>query len=250
MAGHSKWANIQHKKGKTDAQRGKLFTRLIREVTVAARLGGADVKANPRLRSAIETALSANMAKDTVERAAARGAGDLASDSYEELRYEGYGPHGVAVVVDCMTDNRNRTVAEIRHAFSKCGGKLGTDGSVSYLFQKIGYLSFGSETDQDALMDAAIEAGADDVLVGDDGSQEILIKPDDFHTVASHILAAGYVPETQEITLRADNTVELELEQAEKMMHFIDMLEELDDVQKVYSNAEISNQVLDALGAS
>jgi YebC/PmpR family DNA-binding regulatory protein len=250
MAGHSKWANIQHKKGKTDAKRGKLFTRLIREVTVAARLGGADIKSNPRLRGAVETALAANMAKDTVERAAARGAGDLASDSYEEIRYEGYGPHSVAVVVDCMTDNRNRTVAEVRHAFSKCGGNLGTDGSVSYLFQKIGYLSFGVDIDQDSLMEAAIEAGADDVLVGDDGSQEILIKPEDFHEVASRVLAAGYVPESQEVTLRAETTVELELEQAEKMIHFIDMLEELDDVQKVYSNAEISNEVLDALGAS
>jgi YebC/PmpR family DNA-binding regulatory protein len=250
MAGHSKWANIQHKKGKTDAKRGKLFTRLIREVTVAARLGGADVKANPRLRAAVDTALSANMAKDTVERAAARGAGDLASDSYEEIRYEGYGPHAVAVVVDCMTDNRNRIVAEVRHAFSKCGGNMGTEGSVSYLFQKVGSLSFGPDIDQDSLMEAAIEAGANDLLVGDDGSQEILTKPEDFHDVASHILAAGYVPENQEVTLRAETTVELELEQAEKMIHFIDMLEELDDVQKVYSNAEISNQVLDALGAS
>ena len=173
MAGHSKWANIRHKKGKTDAKRGKLFTRLIREVTVAARLGGADAASNPRLRAAIDTALSANMPKDTIERAAARGAGNLDSDSYEELRYEGYGPNGVAIVVDCMTDNRNRTVADVRHAFTKHGGNLGTDGSVSYLFKKVGLINLEGNVEEEALMEVAIDAGAEDVVQNEDGSYEI-----------------------------------------------------------------------------
>ena len=247
MAGHSKWANIRHKKGKTDAKRGKLFTRLIREVTVAARLGGADAGSNPRLRAAIDTALSANMPKDTIERAAARGAGNLDSDSYEELRYEGYGPNGVAIVVDCMTDNRNRTVADVRHAFTKHGGNLGTDGSVSYLFKKVGLISIEGNAEEEALMEVAIDAGAEDVLQNEDGSYEITTDWEEISSVNDVLVSAGYTLATSEVTMQAETTVSLAQEAAESMLKFLDALEEIDDVQKVYSNAEISADVLMSL---
>jgi YebC/PmpR family DNA-binding regulatory protein len=247
MAGHSKWANIRHKKGKTDAKRGKLFTRLIREVTVAARLGGADAGSNPRLRAAIDTALSANMPKDTIERAAARGAGNLDSDSYEELRYEGYGPNGVAIVVDCMTDNRNRTVADVRHAFTKHGGNLGTDGSVSYLFKKVGLISIEGNAEEEALMEVAIDAGAEDVLQNEDGSYEITTAWEEISSVNDVLVSAGYTLATSEVTMQAETTVSLAQEAAESMLIFLDALEEIDDVQKVYSNAEISADVLMSL---
>jgi YebC/PmpR family DNA-binding regulatory protein len=247
MAGHSKWANIRHKKGKTDAKRGKLFTRLIREVTVAARLGGGDAGSNPRLRAAIDTALSANMPKDTIERAIARGAGNLDSDSYEELRYEGYGPNGVAIVVDCMTDNRNRTVADVRHVFTKHGGNLGTDGSVSYLFKKVGLISVEGDIEEEALMEVAIEAGAEDVLKNEDGSYEIITAWEEISSVNHDMVSAGYNLATCEVTMQAGTTVSLNQEAAESMLKFLDALEEIDDVQKVYSNAEISADVLTLL---
>ena len=247
MAGHSKWANIRHKKGKTDAKRGKLFTRLIREVTVAARLGGADAASNPRLRAAIDTALSANMPKDTIERAAARGAGNLDSDSYEELRYEGYGPNGVAIVVDCMTDNRNRTVADVRHAFTKHGGNLGTDGSVSYLFKKVGLINVEGNVEEEALIEVAIDAGAEDVLQNEEGSYEITTAWEEISSVNDVLVSAGYNLVTSEVTMQAETTVSLAQEAAESMLKFLDALEEIDDVQKVYSNAEISVDVLTLL---
>jgi YebC/PmpR family DNA-binding regulatory protein len=247
MAGHSKWANIRHKKGKTDAKRGKLFTRLIREITVAARLGGADAGSNPRLRAAIDTALSANMPKDTIERATARGAGNLDSDSYEELRYEGYGPNGVAIVVDCMTDNRNRTVADVRHAFTKHGGNLGTDGSVSYLFKKVGLISVEGNVEEEALMEVAIDAGAEDVLLNEDGSYEITTAWEEISSVNDVLVSAGYTLVTSEVTMQAETAVSLAQEAAESMLKFLDALEEIDDVQKVYSNAEISTDVLTLL---
>ena len=247
MAGHSKWANIRHKKGKTDAKRGKLFTRLIREVTVAARLGGADAASNPRLRAAIDTALSANMPKDTIERAAARGAGNLDSDSYEELRYEGYGPNGVAIVVDCMTDNRNRTVADVRHAFTKHGGNLGTDGSVSYLFKKVGLINVEGNVEEEALMEVAIDAGAEDVVQNEDGSYEITTAWEEISSVNDVLVSAGYNLVTSEVTMQAETTVSLAQEAAESMLKFLDALEEIDDVQRVYSNAEISVDVLTLL---
>ena len=247
MAGHSKWANIRHKKGKTDAKRGKLFTRLIREVTVAARLGGADAASNPRLRAAIDTALSANMPKDTIERAAARGAGNLDSDSYEELRYEGYGPNGVAIVVDCMTDNRNRTVADVRHAFTKHGGNLGTDGSVSYLFKKVGLINVEGNVEEEALMEVAIDAGAEDVVQNEDGSYEITTAWEEISSVNDVLVSAGYDLASSEVTMQAETTVSLGQEAAESMLKFLDALEEIDDVQKVYSNAAISVDVLTLL---
>ena len=249
MAGHSKWANIKHRKGKQDAKRGKLFTRLIREITVAARTGGGDAGSNPRLRAAIDNALSANMTRDTTERAVARGAGGLDADNYEEIRYEGYGPGGVAVMVDCMTDNRNRTVAEVRHAFSKCGGNLGTDGSVAYLFKKVGLLDYPTGSDEDAVMAAALDAGADDVVVHDDGSIEVLTGPDQFGAVKDAMVAAGHRPEAAEVTMRAGIQSELDSDNAQKMVRLLDMLEDLDDTQKVYSNASISDEIMATLGA-
>lgn len=249
MAGHSKWANIRHRKGKQDAKRGKLFTRLIREITVAARTGGGDIGANPRLRAAVDNALGANMTKDTVERATARGVGSNEADNYEEVRYEGYGPGGTAVMVDCMTDNRKRTVGEVRHAFSKCGGNLGTDGSVAYLFKKVGLLSYNDKVDEDVIMAAALDAGADDVIVHDDGSIDVLAPPDQFGPVQDAMVAAGHVPETAEITMRAATQSELDNDNAQKMVRLLDMLEDLDDVQMVYSNASISDDIMAALSA-
>lgn len=244
MAGHSKWANIQHRKGRQDAKRGKLFSKLIREVTVSARLGGPDPDGNPRLRAAIDNALAGNMPKDTIERAVKRGAGGAEGDSLEEVRYEGYGPGGVAVMVDCMTDNRNRTVAEVRHAFAKCGGNLGTDGSVAYLFAKVGLLSYPPGTDEDELLEAALEAGADDVAGNDDGSVDVLTAPDDFLDARDSLAEAGHPPGAAEITMRAATGQTLDLNGAQTMMRLLDTLEDLNDVQKVYSNAEIPDEIL------
>ncbi len=244
MAGHSKWANIQHRKGAQDAKRGKLFTKLIREITVAARLGGGDPAANPRLRAAIDKALSANMTKDTIERAVKRGAGGGEGQDMEEVRYEGYGPGGVAVMVDCLTDNRNRTVAEVRHAFSKAGGNLGTEGSVAYQFTQQGILSYPAGSDEDSIIEAALEAGAEDVVVNDDGSIDVLTQPNDFPDVKDAMIGAGFEPEIAEVTMRASVTASLDADTAAKMVRLLEMLEDLDDVQNVYSNAEISEDIL------
>lgn len=247
MAGHSKWANIQHRKNRQDAKRGKLFTKLIREITVAARIGGGDSDANPRLRAAIDNALSNNMTKDTVERAVKRGAGDSGSENLEEIRYEGYGPGGVAVLVDCMTDNRNRTVAEVRHAFSKYGGNLGTDGSVAYLFKKVGLISYPKGSDEDALVEAALEAGAEDVVTNEDGSIDIIASPDEFLDVKEALQKKKHRPESASITMRAASNCPVDMDNARTMINLFDTLEDLDDVQRVYSNAEIPDDVLSEL---
>jgi YebC/PmpR family DNA-binding regulatory protein len=247
MAGHSKWANIQHRKGAQDAKRGKLFTKLIREITVAARMGDPDPASNPRLRMAVDKALAANMTKDTIERAIKRGSGAQEGDNFEEVRYEGYGPGGVAVMVDCMTDNRNRTVAEVRHAFTKAGGNLGTDGSVAYQFAKAGVLSYTKDADEDALMEAALEAGAEDVLGNDDGSFDVLTEPENFIDVRDAMVEAGLKPEEAGVTMRADNTIALDRDDAEKMVRLLERLEDLDDVQEVYSNADISEEIIEQL---
>lgn len=244
MAGHSKWANIQYRKGAQDAKRGKLFTKLIREITVSARLEGGDPAANPRLRVAIDKALAANMPKDNIERAIKRGTGDMEGVTYEEIRYEGYGPNGVAVMVDCMTDNRNRTVAEVRHVFSKWGGNLGTDGSVAYLFSKKGIINYPKESDEEAIMEVAIEAGAEDVVTNEDGSIDVFTQPEEFAAVKQILEEAGLKPAQAEITQHAATTVSLELEDAKKMLDFLETLEDLDDVQQVYSNADFSEETL------
>jgi YebC/PmpR family DNA-binding regulatory protein len=248
MAGHSKWANIQHRKGAQDAKRGKLFTKFIREITVSARIGGGDPASNPRLRAVMDKALSANMQKDTIERAIKRGCGALDGENYEEIRYEGYGPNGVAVMVECMTDNRNRTVAEVRHAFNKAGGNLGTDGSVAYLFKKLGVLSYPSSCNEDDLVEAALEAGAQDIVTNDDGSFDVLTSPDDFLDVKAALEKANLKPEEADIMQRPDTYVSLDLEDAQKMLRLQDVLEDLDDVQQVHSNADISDEVLAQLG--
>lgn len=244
MAGHSKWANIQHRKNAQDAKRGKLFTRLIREITVAARMGGSDPNSSPRLRLAMDKALAANMTKDTIERAIKRGAGELDNVQYEEIRYEGYGPGGVAVMVDTMTDNRNRTVAEVRHAFSKCGGGMGTTGSVGFQFTEQGVLSYPTGSDEDKIMEVALEAGADDIVSNEDGSLDVLTTPTAFQAVRQHLLEAGLEPELAEVTMRADSNVSLGLEEAQKMIKLLEMLEDLDDTQNVYSNADIAEEVM------
>lgn len=237
MAGHSKWANIKHKKAKEDAKRGKIFTRLIRELTIAARSGGSDPNSNPRLRLAISKAQAENMTKDTMERAIKRGAGELEGVQMEEVRFEGYGPSGVAIMVDCLTDNNNRTVGEVRHAFSKCGGNLGTSGSVAFQFKEQGVLFFESVADEDALMEAALEAGAQDIEF-DEGSAEVITEPADYATVYEALVAAGFTPDESEVTMRAENLSPVSAQDADKVMRLIDMLEELDDVQSVVSNAE------------
>ncbi|WP_455233908.1 YebC/PmpR family DNA-binding transcriptional regulator [Thiogranum longum] len=244
MAGHSKWANIQHRKKAQDAKRGKVFTKLIREITVAARAGDPDPAANPRLRLAVDKALSANMTKDTIERAIKRGAGAQDGENYEEIRYEGYGPGGVAVMVDCMTDNRNRTVAEVRHAFTKAGGNLGTSGSVAFQFKQTGILSFPSGSDEDAIMEAALEAGALDVVANEDGSIDVLTEPEEFVNVKDAMVKDGFEAEAAEVTMRADNATSLDRDDAEKMVRMLERLEDLDDVQAVYSNADISEDIL------
>ena len=242
MAGHSKWANIKHRKAAQDAKRGKIFTKLIREITTSARLGDADPANNPRLRAAVAAALTGNMTRDTINRAIQRGAGGGDGEQLETIVYEGYGPAGSAVMVECLTDNRNRTVAEVRHAFSKCGGNLGTDGSVAYLFSKKGLLTFVG-VDEDALMDAALEAGADDVVTEEDGSIEVYTTPNDFGTVLDGLEAAGFKPQSAEVTMIASTEAELDADTAPKLMRLIDMLEDLDDVQEVYHNGSISDEM-------
>lgn len=242
MAGHSKWANIQHRKKAVDAKRGKIFTRINREISVAARAGGGDPDSNPALRLAIEKANAANMPKDNIERAIKKATGDLDGVNYEELKYEGYAPGGVAVLVECLTDNRNRTVAEVRHAFSKHGGNLGTDGSVAYLFSKIGVLNFAPGTSEMDVMEVALEAGADDVVKEDDGSLEVVTTPEAYSDVLTAMKAAGLKPENSEITMRASLQVELDVETGEKVLRFLDVLEDLDDTQDVYSNADIPEE--------
>ncbi len=248
MAGHSKWANIQHRKKAQDAKRGKVFTKLIREITVAARSGEPDPAGNPRLRLAVDKALGANMNKDTIERAIKRGSGAQDGENFEEILYEGYGPGGAAVMVDCMTDNRNRTVSEVRHAFTKAGGNLGTSGSVAFQFSKTGILSYPPGSDEDVIMEAALDAGAQDVLGNDDGSIDVLTDADEFMNVKEAMVDAGFEPENAEVTMRAENTTPLDQNDAEKMIRMLEVLEDLDDVQEVYSNADISEEILAALG--
>lgn len=244
MAGHSKWANIQHRKNTQDAKRGKLFTKLIREITVAARSGDPDPNANPRLRLAVDKALTANMTKDTIERAIKRGAGAVEGEHYEEIRYEGYGPGGAAVLVECMTDNRNRTAGDVRHAFTKYGGNLGTAGSVAYLFSKLGVISFPAGSDEDSILETALEAGAQDVVSNDDGSIDVLTDPTEFAQVKAALLEAGLEPEQAEVTQRATTSAVLDADAAASMIKLLDMLEDLDDVQQVYSNADITEEIL------
>ncbi len=242
MAGHSKWANIQHRKRAVDTKRGKIFTRMNREISVAARAGGGDPDANPALRLAVEKANAANMPKDNIERAIKKATGDLDGVNYEELKYEGYAPGGVAVLVECLTDNRNRTVAEVRHAFTKHGGNLGTDGSVAYLFSKIGVLNFAPGTSEMDVMEVALEAGANDVVKEEDGSLEVITTPEAYSDVVAAMKAANLKPENSEITMRASLEVELDVETGAKVLHFLDVLEDLDDIQDVYSNADIPEE--------
>lgn len=237
MAGHSKWANIQHRKGRQDEKRGKIWTRVIREIMVAARLGGGDLSINPRLRLAVEKAKAANLPADTVKRNIEKATGTLEGVSYDEIRYEGYGVGGAAIIVDTMTDNRVRTVAEVRHAFSKHGGNMGTEGSVAFQFKHCGQFIFAPGTNEDALMEVALDAGAEDVLTGDDGAIEVLTAYADFESVKQALEKAGFVAEVAEITMRAENTIELSPEDAAKMQKILDVLEDLDDVQEVYHNA-------------
>ncbi len=240
MAGHSKWANIQHRKKAQDAKRGKIFTRVIREISVAARMGDPDPATNPRLRLAVDKALSVNMPKDNIERAIKRASGLDGNTVYDEIRYEGYGPHGVAVMVEAMTDNRNRTAAEVRHAFTKNGGNLGTDGSVAFLFTHAGVITFGPDADEDTVMEVALEAGAEDIVTNDDGSIEVLTTPEDYMALKEALQAAGLEPADAEVTQRPATTVALAGDEAAGMLKMLDMLEDLDDVQNVYHNAEIN----------
>ena len=248
MAGHSKWANIKHKKAANDKKRGKIWTKVIREITVAARAGGGDIDSNPRLRLAIDKAKGTNKPKDTIDRAVKKGAGGDEDGNYEEIRYEGYGPGGAAVIADCMTDNRNRTAAEVRHAFTKYGGNLGTAGSVAYLFSKQGVISFDTGADEDAIMEAALDAGAEDVISNDDGSVDVMTTPEDFEAVRDVLLVNELETIHAEITFTASTEATLNAKEAESMLKMIDLLEDLDDVQEVYSNADIPQEVLDSLG--
>jgi YebC/PmpR family DNA-binding regulatory protein len=239
MAGHSKWANIQHRKGRQDAKRGKIFTRLIKEITVAARMGGADVGTNPRLRMAVDKAKGESMPKDNIENAIKRGAGTLEGVNYEEIRYEGYGIGGAAVIVDCLTDNRNRAVADVRHAFTKFGGNLGTDGSVAFMFKHCGSLLFAPGTNEDQVMEAALEAGAEDIINNDDGSIEVITTPADFSAVKDALESAGLNPVLAEVTMKADNETVFTGDDAVKMQKLLDALDDLDDVQEIYTSAVI-----------
>lgn len=243
MAGHSKWANIKHRKAAQDAKRGKVFTKIIREIVVAARAGGPNAEDNPRLRAVLDKALNANMKRDTIDNAIARGAGTNEADNMEEVTYEGYGNSGVAVLVETVTDNRNRTVAEVRHAFTKRGGNLGTDGSVAYLFSRKGQISFAPGADEEQIMDAALEAGAEDVQSNDDGSIEVITPWEDFSAVKDALIAAGLEPEGGEVTMIASTSVDLDASSAEKVLGLVDALEDLDDVQNVYFNGEIPDEV-------
>ena len=247
MAGQSKWANIKHRKAGQDAKRGKIFTKMLREITVAVKSGGPDAGSNPSLRTAVDKALGANMRRDTIDTAIKKASGALEGVNYENIRYEGYGPGGTAVIVDCLTDNRNRTVSEVRHAFTKAGGNLGTDGSVAYLFSKLGILSYAPSVDEDALMEAALEVGADDVINYDDGAVDVMTTPENYLTVKDALIAAGFVPDNAEVTMQAATQAELDADDAEKMMRLIDRLEDLDDVQAVYSNADISDEIMEGL---
>ena len=237
MAGHSKWANIKHRKAASDAKRGKIFSRLIREITVAAKMGGSDPSANPRLRLAVDKAMDNNIPKDTIERAAKRGAGETEGVNYEQVRYEGYGVHGAAVIVDCLSDNRTRTVADVRHAFTKHGGNLGTDGSVAFLFKHCGQIVFAPGTDENRLMDVALDAGAEDIIDNDDGSIEVVTSPSDFVSVREALAKAGLKPDFAEITMKPTTEVALAGDDAARMQKLLDDLESLDDVQDVYTNA-------------
>jgi YebC/PmpR family DNA-binding regulatory protein len=241
MAGHSKWANIQHRKGRQDEKRGKVWTRIIREIMVAARQSGGDIKDNPRLRLAVDKAKAANMPADTIKKNIDKATGNLEGVTYEEIRYEGYGIAGAAIIVDCMTDNRVRTVAEVRHAFSKYGGNLGTDGSVAFQFKHCGQFVFAPGTSEDKVMEAALDAGAEDVITGDDGAIEVISAPADFEAVKNALEAAGLKPELAEVTMRAENTVELAGDDAQRMQKLLDVIEDLDDVQDVFHNAEIAS---------
>ena len=247
MAGHSKWANIKHRKAGQDAKRAKVFTKIIRELTVAAKLGGEHVADNPRLRAAVDKALGANMTRDTIDRAIARGAGTADSDSLEELVYEGYGPGGVAILVETLTDNKNRTVADVRHAFSKNGGNLGTSGSVAYLFEKKGTIVLPAGSDEEKALDVALEARADDMQAQDDGSLEVVTTPEHFGTVKDALEKAGLVIESSEVSMVASTEAEMDLETAQSLLKLVDHLEDLDDVQNVYSNASISDEVMGQL---
>ena len=240
MAGHSKWATIQHRKGRQDAKRGKIFTRLIKEITVASRMGGGDPSSNARLRLAVDKAYDNNMPKDTIERAIKRGSGGLDGANYEQIRYEGYGINGAAVIVDTLTDNRTRTVAEVRHAFTKYGGNMGSEGSVAFLFRHCGQLLFAPGTDEDKLMEAALEAGADDVVSNEDGSLEVLTSPYEFARVKAALEKAGFKAELAEVTMKASNETELTGDDAARMQKLLDALESLDDVQDVYTSAVIA----------
>ena len=240
MAGHSKWANIQHRKGRQDEKRGKAWTRVIREIVVAARHGGGDLGMNPRLRLAVEKAKGANMPADTIKKNIDKATGNLEGVSYEEIRYEGYGIGGAAIIVDCMTDNRVRTVAEVRHAFSKYGGNMGTEGSVAFQFKHVGQFVFAPGTSEDKVMEVALEAGADDVVTDDEGAIEVLCAPPQFEAVKAALEAAGLKPEVAEVTMRAENTIALSGEDGQRMQKLLDVIEDLDDVQDLYHNAEIS----------
>jgi YebC/PmpR family DNA-binding regulatory protein len=245
MAGHSKWKNIQHRKGSQDKKRGKIFTKLIREITISAKTGGGEPGSNPRLRTAIDKAFESNMTKDTVQRAIARGTGGGEGSDLDEVRYEGYGPNGVAVIVDCLTDNRNRTVSEVRHAFTKSGGNLGTDGSVAYLFTKTGLISFPSGSNEEKIMEIALEAGALDVVNNTDNSIDVTTSPEDFEKIKKIIVDAGLKPEHAEIEMMAGTMIKIEeSEAAQKIIQLSDMLEDLDDVQSVHTNADISEEIL------
>ncbi|MGH1542712.1 MAG: YebC/PmpR family DNA-binding transcriptional regulator [Arenicella sp.] len=247
MAGHSKWANIKHRKAAQDAKRGKIFTRLIREITVAARDGGGDIDSNPRLRLAVDKALGSNMTKDTVERAIKRGTGDLEGVNYEEITYEGYAPSGIAVLVECTTDNKNRTVSEVRHAFTKYGGNLGTAGSVAYLFSKIGVFLMPEGTDEEAVMDVALDAGAEDIETSEEGIVEISCQSEDFIALNEALTDAGFKPESAEVIQKASLEIDVSESDAEKVLKLIDVIEELDDVQDVFTNANYPDSVLEAL---
>ncbi len=247
MAGHSKWANIKHRKSKQDAAKAKHFTKHIREITTAARMGGGDVNANPRLRLAVEKARGDDMPNDTIKRAIARGAGGGDTEQLEEIVYEGYGPNGVAVMVKCLTDNRNRTVAEVRHAFTKTGGNLGTSGSVGYLFKEQGLILFPAGLDENKILEVAMEAGAEDIITCDDSSIEVYSSPENFQQIKEAMEKENLQPSSAEVTMIAANSVKVEGEEAEKMMKLIDMLEDLDDVQNVHSNAEFSDEFLNSL---
>jgi YebC/PmpR family DNA-binding regulatory protein len=246
VAGHSKWANIQHRKKAQDAKRGKLFTRLIKEIVVAARAGGSDLDANASLRTAVDKAKSQSVPKDAIERAVKRGAGELDGSDYEEIRYEGYGPAGVAFIVDCLSDNRNRTVADVRHAFTKAGGNLGQTGSVAYMFTSLGVLIYSPEHDEDEVMEAALEAGAEDVIVDDDGSIEVLTAAEDYVAVKQAMTDAGLEAEDSELTMRASTNAELEVEDAQKVLRLVDLLGNSDDVQDVFYNADIPEEAYEA----